>query len=181
VTPTLTAYPPGRSPQATTPGDIVLTHRHRKIMPTAISFAQRLAFRGPERPYAHWSHAALIVSTTGTLVEALSGGVRQTNLTERYLEREFHVISTGASPQDRGQTVAYAISTLGQRYSWWADASLLLGLLTGLKIGLAVGGQQFCSGSVARAIDGRPRFIDPEPARCLPGHLAKHYAVLEAA
>ena len=31
---------------------------------------QRLRFRGPDRPFAHWSHAALIVSAEGAIVEA---------------------------------------------------------------------------------------------------------------
>ena len=67
-------------PEQFSPGDFILTHSN-SFYGWLIRFGQRLRFRGEDRKYGWWNHAAVIVSTDGDLIEALNAGVRRTNIT----------------------------------------------------------------------------------------------------
>ncbi|MDQ6691652.1 MAG: hypothetical protein M3Z13_02685, partial [Candidatus Dormibacteraeota bacterium] len=64
-------FGPGESANEFQPGDFILTHRKRFIS-RLIRLAQKI--RGRERKYSYWSHAAIIIDTEGTLVEAETKG-----------------------------------------------------------------------------------------------------------
>ena len=75
-------FAPGETaqPEQFSPGDFILTHSN-SFYGWLIRFGQRLRFRGEDRKYGWWNHAAVIVSTDGDLIEALNAGVRRTNIT----------------------------------------------------------------------------------------------------
>ena len=66
-------FPPGIAAQAPDflPGDFILTHGDT-LLARFIRLGQSLAFAGRNRKYIWWSHAALIVSAEGALLEALT-------------------------------------------------------------------------------------------------------------
>ena len=52
------------------PGDFILTHGSHWTS-QLIRVGQALRFRGKNRTYAYWNHAALIVGSGGDIIEAL--------------------------------------------------------------------------------------------------------------
>src|SRR5919198_4513770 len=99
--------PPGESalPGEFAPGDFILTHGHAWTS-QLIRFGQRIRFRGGERKYSHWNHAALLVSAEGDLVEALGAGVQKRNLSV-YDRTEYHLVRITASDEDCQEVVAF--------------------------------------------------------------------------
>ena len=65
--PRVERYGQGMDASDVAPGDFILAHRHH-FLAALISLAERRRFRGANAPYAHWSHAALIVDGDGWLV-----------------------------------------------------------------------------------------------------------------
>ena len=98
-------YGPGEAPEVVRPGDFVLTHRRRRPMPALITLAQRRRFRGTARAFAHWSHAALVVGSDGTLVESEGTGVRRSPLAKYHVE-EYHLVRMDGHLDDRQRSVA---------------------------------------------------------------------------
>jgi hypothetical protein len=52
---TVERFGPGADASDFVSGDFILTHRHR-LFAGLISLAQKRRFKGPDAPYAHWSH-----------------------------------------------------------------------------------------------------------------------------
>ena len=71
-------------------GDFVLTS-NKTLFGWLIRLGQRLVYWGRNRPYAHWSHAAMITSGKGDLIEALVTGVERTHIS-KYKNVEYHVV-----------------------------------------------------------------------------------------
>src|SRR4029077_19876344 len=88
--PRVERYGPGEKAEEFTAGDFILTHRHTAIA-QLITIGEKRVFRGPDSPYAHWSHCALVVAENGTLVEAESTGVRRSPIS-RYEASEYHLV-----------------------------------------------------------------------------------------
>jgi len=90
------------------PGDFILTHG-RHWTSALIRVGQALRFRGRDRQYAYWNHAALVVGANGDIIEALgpSPGVALQNVS-RYAPREYTVVRIMASPEDRDEAVGFA-------------------------------------------------------------------------
>ena len=61
------------------PGDFILTHS-TGVYGRLIRFGQALRYRGPDKAFAHWSHAAIFVDDSGNIIEALGGGVQKRNI-----------------------------------------------------------------------------------------------------
>lgn len=95
------------------PGDFILT-KGDAWTSKLIRFGQRLRFRGEERPFADWNHAALMVSED-RLVEALGAGVMHTELSKYEPEEYFHVPLKDVSDDDRHQIVAFGMWAAGLR------------------------------------------------------------------
>jgi uncharacterized protein YycO len=173
----ITRYDAGDSARHFAPGDFILTHGD-DVVSRAIRIGQRLRFRGEERRYAYWNHAALIVAKDGDLIEALARGVVRRNL-DAYTAREYHVVQIAATAEDRDEAVTFAETVLavGSRYGYLAIASIALNLLTDSRLTFFVDGQYICSALVARALERTQARFDLDPMRVTPAHLAKYYQV----
>lgn len=160
------------------PGDFILTHGSG-IYSELIRFGQCFRFTGPDVKYAYWSHAALITSASGDIVEALSNGVFRRNLIV-YNEKEYVLVRIEVSDDDRRQAVAYAESAIGTRYGWATIVSIALSLISGLRFSFGFDESKICSGLVAGALE-RTNAIFPRPAtHIMPADLAKYYDVRPA-
>ncbi len=160
------------------PGDFILTHGN-SFTSRFIRFGQSLVFLGRDRKYIWWSHAALIVSETGDLIEALGSGVQRSHLSA-YGPTDFHIVrlNTLASDQDRVQICRYAEWALGQEYGFWTNVSIILSALTGWRFSFGFDGQSVCSGLVARALERSSAIFDRSPSHILPADLAKYFSVV---
>lgn len=160
-----------------TPGDFILTHRHR-FFAGLISQAEKRRFRGADAVYAHWSHIALIVTTDGTLVEAEALGVIRSPLS-KYRADEYHLVRLGAdfSPEERARATGYATRQVGLSFGYLAMLGVTLYLLFGWPLRVMRRNHQICSGLVVHALQegNQAQGLDPELA--LPADLAKLYDV----
>ncbi len=159
------------------PGDFILTHG-QSFFSRLIRFGQRLRFEGPDRPFAWWNHAAIIVSPTGDLIEALGPGVQRTHIS-KYQPIEYHLISVAGivSGHDREEAVAFAEWCLDLEYGWMTIVSIALSLLTGAKFSFGFDGQAICSGLVARALERSNAIFNRTPSHIMPADLAKYFDV----
>lgn len=159
------------------PGDFILTHGSG-VFSRLIRIGQRLRFRGANRQFAWWSHAALIVSADGQLIEALGAGVQRSPLS-KYAPKEYTLVCLGdmASPADRGQVVAYAEWALNQEYGYLTILSIAISLLLGGKFTFGYDGQSICSGLIARALERTDAIFARSPSHIMPADLAKAFNV----
>jgi uncharacterized protein YycO len=173
-------FAPGETaqPEQFSPGDFILTHSN-SFYGWLIRFGQRLRFRGEDRKYGWWNHAAVIVSTDGDLIEALNAGVRRTNTTT-YALTDYtlvHLQPSLADEHDRKQIVAFANWCLGQPYGWFTIASIAFSLITGGKFTFGFEGQSICSGLVARSLERTSAIFNRTPSHIMPADLAKYFQV----
>jgi uncharacterized protein YycO len=159
------------------PGDFILTHG-RAFFSKLIRFGQRLRFRGSNRKYAWWNHAAMIVSDTGGLIEALGPGVERTHL-DKYKPTEYHLVRLGslADLRDREQVVAFADWCRGEKYDFVTIVSIAFTLLFGGKFDFGMDGETICSGLVARALERTNAVFDRTPSHIMPADLARYFNV----
>jgi len=179
------AYPAGQAAQSVQPADFILTHGSGWF-DGLIRFGQALRYRGPDRKYTRWNHAALIVNDAGDIIEADGGGVARANLS-KYTSTEYYLVRVQASPEDRAEVVKFAEASVGGGYGTLTIVSIALTLATGAKFNFGVDGQQICSGLVARAeertgvifVDGTTGGPEDlrEPSHMMPADLAKYYGV----
>jgi len=172
---TIERYGPGDSAPKLMPGDFILTHRHRPFA-ALISFAQRRRFHGADAPFAHWSHAAVIVAEDGSLVEAESMGVVRSPLA-KYRDDEYHLVRLGDQLSSRGrkQTVDYALDAVGQAFGYLDLAGATLYLLTGIPLRWVRRRHEICSSLVVRALQHGGLLERFDPAITLPADLAKEF------
>ena len=176
---TVSSYAPGDAAASGDfqPGDFILTHGST-FASRLIRVGQHVRFCGRNRRYAWWSHAAVIASQDGQLIEAVGHGVRRTHISI-YQPTEYTLVRLGAlaSNDDRAQVVRFAEWCLGQRYGWLTVFSIGLSLLTGAKLTFWYDGQSVCSGLVARALERTSAIFDRSPSHILPADLAKYFDV----
>ncbi len=159
------------------PGDFILTHGNTWVS-RLIRVGQRLRFWGADRKYAWWSHAAMIISPDGKLIEALGAGVLLTHIS-RYKNTQYHLVHLGdiANPHDREQVVEFARWCRGQEYGYLTIVSIALSLLTGGKFTFGFDGQSICSGLVARALERTDAIFNRSPSHTMPADLARYFEV----
>lgn len=160
------------------PGDFILTHSSG-IYGSLIRFGEAIRYWGPDRIFAHWSHAAIFINEEGDIIEALGGGVQQRNISV-YHRTEYVVVHLPSTTTllDRQQAVGFAEFCISDRYGWLTIASIVLCLVLGAKFSFGVDGQQICSGLVARCIERIGEiFPESEPWHLTPADLAKHFDV----
>lgn len=159
------------------PGDFILTHGNTFIS-RFIRFGQSFAFWGRARKFTWWSHAALIVSVDGALIEAVGGGVQRSHIST-YAPTDFHIVRLNAlaSEQDRSQICRFAEWALGQEYGLLTNISIVISVLTGCRFTFGFDGQSTCSGLVARALERGSAIFDRSPSHILPADLAKYFSV----
>jgi hypothetical protein len=170
----------GQGIQNTEPGDIILTHRN-EIYSKLIVFGQGLRFRGKNRVYAHWSHVACVVDSSGGLVEALGNGVQgpaQGRNIEEYRDVEYVYINIGACQHDREQMQKFLLACIGRPYGWFEIISLGLALLTGTKVIFGNPATLICSALAAQSLT-RGNFIwSRDPNVMMPADIAKEFDII---
>lgn len=146
-------HPPGESTPEVRAGDLVLTHGSDNAFSRLIRFGQSLRFRGDDRTFAYWNHAAMVVSDDGHLVEALATGIRRTHLS-RYQRAPYVVVHTYGTGAQRGAAADYLEWTadLGVHYGWLTIVSIALSLLVGGRLAVGLDGSEICSTSAAEAL-----------------------------
>lgn len=168
-------FGPGQGTTETIPGDFILTHRHA-LYSWLVSHGQSIRFRKDRRIYAHWSHAALITSGTGDIIEARSKGVLEHTLKE-YLHVEYHYVHLTMDDHDRAQAVKFAQACVGQEYGWGTIFGLAFCALTGSKMQFGFNGTEICSGLVARALERGDYIFPKAPNTMMPADLASYFKV----
>ncbi len=158
-------------------GDFILTHGNA-FYSKLIRFGQGLRFWGQNRKYAWWNHAAMIVSDTGDLVEALGAGVKKTHI-DKYTPTEYHLVRLGAlaDHRDREQVVTFADWCLNEKYDLLTIISIGFSLLFGGRLNFGFDGETICSGLVARALERSNAIFDRTPSHIMPADLARYFNV----
>jgi uncharacterized protein YycO len=170
-------FAPGQEAGSLVPGDFILTHRHH-LFSALIRQAERRRFRGPDAPYAHWSHAALLIDGDGSLVEAEVTGVKRSPLA-KYRDDEYHLVRLGEAfrPEGRQRAVAYALAQVGQPFGFLDMAGAGLHLLFGWPLRLVRRNHEICSTLIVKALQQGGLVPDLDPALALPADLAKEFDV----
>src|SRR5579872_6968549 len=124
------SFGPGQDATDLTPGDFMVSHRHR-TMAGLISQAEKRRFKGADAPFAHWSHAALI-GEGATVIEAETRGVERSPIT-KYRDDEYRIVHLDGELDDeaRRQVVAYANGRIGQAFGYLDLMGAAVYLLTG--------------------------------------------------
>ena len=170
-------FGPGETMARPRPGDFVLI-RGEGWISMAVHAFQALRFRAPaERPYAYWSHAALVTSPRGRIVEVGPRGVFANNL-ERYRSLEYHYVHVTVPDARRLEAARFAESCVGQRYGTLSAVALGFVILIGCPLAVPDRGQQNCAALVARALERATgeRFTRT-PVNMLPADVAKHFRI----
>lgn len=171
----VTRHPPADFVKQTRPGDFVLVHPHH---PTArlIQFGQSVRYHGAHRPYAYWTHAALLTDRQGSIVEALVSGVQKTDLS-KYDHVDYAYVRTEMSDADRDEAAGYALAMVGHEYGFASDLSLLLALPFGGRFSFGANDELICSGLVATALERGPYIWQQVAGSTMPADLAKWFDV----
>jgi uncharacterized protein YycO len=168
-------YEAGTEPPKFVPGDFILVST-KGVLAKCIRTGQFLRYHGKMRAYSHWNHAAMIVDTDGTIVEAAGRGVRYANISE-YKETEYYLVSTKLNKQSRDQAVAAAKSFIKDKYGWFTILSIMLQLITGIEFQFSFGNSIICSGVVGMALWAAGVIFDQNPYQMMPADLASAYEI----
>lgn len=163
---------------AYTPGDILLVDDYAggsDLLGNLIRAGERARYGNSD--YARWTHAALIVSTDGDLVEALANGVCQSHISEYENYETLIVQPTEPIFSDkRAYAVRFAAAQVGDKYDVLDFVTLAMTLLTGLDLSLHSDKRFICSGLVARATECYTANGYPLPTeQMMPGDLADYW------
>jgi hypothetical protein len=168
---------PGESISDPRPGDIVLVRGAGWLGKSIRFFIRMRCRREGDRALAHWSHAGIIVSSQGHLIEVVPGGVVLNRL-ENYRAQEYHYVYLGLSAADRIRASQYAYSCLRQKYGRLSFVLLALAVLTGDWFGVPDRGQQGCVALIARALQRAGVTFARRPTEMTPADLAKNFGVM---
>lgn len=170
-------FRPGEQVVSPLPGDFILTHGNSWTS-RMIRFGEAIRYRGTDKPFARWNHAAIFINPQGDIIEALGGGVQQRNISV-YKDTEYHVVHLeNVIDVNRTHEVEFAQACLNDHYGWLTIVSIALSLLTGSKLGFGVDGQEICSALVARCLERTGEIFPTDPWHIMPADLAKYYNVL---
>ena len=168
---------PGEQIPNPLPGDFILTHG-KSWTSRMIRWGQAIRYRGGDKPFARWNHAAIFINEQGDIIEALGGGVQQRNISI-YKDTEYHVVHLeNVVDVNRTHEVEFAQACLHNHYGWLTIVSIALSLLTGSKLGFGVDGQEICSALVARCLERTGEIFPTDPWHIMPADLARYYDVL---
>ncbi len=168
---------PGQGISDPRPGDIVLV-RGTGWLGRSIRLGLRMRCRRDgDRALAYWSHAAIIVSTQGHLVEVVPNGVVLNRL-ENYRDQEYHYVYLDLSAADRTKASSYAYSCLRQKYGRFGFALLTLAVFTGDWFEVPDRGQQGCVALIARALQRAGVTFARRATDMTPADLARNFGVM---
>lgn len=170
------SYAPGDTAHHYQVGDFILCHR-KGFASACIRFGQDYSprFRG-HRAYGYWSHAALIVSEQGDLVEALTKGVVRSHISD-YAHVEYTLVRVNAEPLDQQEILRFADKIVGEKYGWSTIFCVGVGLVTGCSFTFGFQGHMICSGLVALAEERAGAYFDRLAEDIVPADLARYYNV----
>lgn len=158
-------YPAGSAPVYTEVGDFILVDRG--------NYVGRL-IRWVTR--SKWNHAALVVSTTGDLTEALvRTGITRSHIS-KYLGMDYVVVHTNGAPNDQAHLLRYAERSVGQGYGFGQCLSVIIGYLTFGRVVFTTPNPN-CSAHVALGQLRLGAYFDKMAQSMVPGDLAKYYGV----
>ncbi len=162
-------YRPGELPESVRGGDFLLVNS-----PYLISRFIRVCTG------SSWNHAAFVLDSEGTILEALAKGVVIRNVSE-WEDVLFAVVSPDYSKENRVDAVAHArwIGEEGWRYSWPTILGMGLFWLTGGRLMLSSGAKAaICSAVVGDCLHaGAERFPKKHPLFLDPDDLGERYGV----
>jgi hypothetical protein len=178
TTATVTQHPPGDRAADLHVGDFLLTGvTQQGIISRAIKVGSWL--RRYDRGYRRFSHAALVISSDGTLAEALAHGVCR-NPISKYDVHNYRIVRTHVDEHDRAQVLSFANSVLESRengYGYPTIAGLALYCLTGAQLCIQTAGTAICSGFVSDALTRAGFIWERPPFAMMPADLARHFSV----
>jgi hypothetical protein len=161
------------------PGDILLVRDHtggNDLLGNLILAAQRARYGYSD--CARWTHAALIVSEDGDIVEATAHGIERNNLS-RYEHFETLIITPStATLEQRQLAVEGALAQVGTKYDVLDFIALGCSLLMNLRWSLHSYRRFICSGLVARYTE---KYIAtyPYPSEAMmPADLGHYYGAI---
>jgi uncharacterized protein YycO len=172
------------------PGDLLLCHTAFNWRNPATYFAPLIRFgawlRKDTRPFRHWNHVAILVDSSGTLVEALGRGVQLTHI-DNYRGEDLVAVPTlpaglsapgGFFPYwDADQIVTFAERQVGVPYGWLSIVWQVFLILAGGRLVVDLDRSWFCSELAAAALLRADIDMGMAPARVTPAHIAKHFGV----
>jgi hypothetical protein len=168
---------PGQSIPDPRPGDVVLV-RGAGWLGKAIRFGVRMRCRRDgSQSFAHWSHAGIIVSHKGHLIEVLHSGVALSSI-EKYRDQDFHYVHLDLSAADRTRASRYAYSCLRQKYGRLSFVLFALAVLLGDRFEVPDRGQQGCVALIVRALQRAGMTFARQPTDMTPADLAKKFGVV---
>ena len=141
---------PGEAISHPRPGDILLV-RGDGWLGWSIREYERLCVRGKDRAFVHWSHAAVVVSPRGHLVEVGHDGVALVRI-EKYRDHEYHYVRVDLSDSERDGVARYALSCVRQKYARWTFVRLAAAKLLRVRWHIPDRGQQGCVSLIVRAL-----------------------------
>jgi hypothetical protein len=168
--------PAWKTATAVEPGDFLLSRAHG-FKHKMIMWGQGLRISvAADRVYRSYTHAALVVSPDGGLIEAVGSGVRRSHLKD-YVGEYYEIVHITASPEDRAQAVGVAEAALGRkaRYNGLATVSIALWAFTGSPLIFFIDGEYTCSGLVARAMLAIGAVFSVDAAKVTPAQLAIYF------
>ena len=171
-------FGPGEAIARPRPGDFVLVRGETWISRVVYAF-QRLRFRtSRDRPYAYWSHVALVTSRGGRLVEVGPRGVFASNL-ERYRGVEYHYVHMAVPDERRKEAAHFAETCVGQPYGTLSFLVLGFFTLVGCPLALPDRGQHSCAALVVRSLQrSTGQRFSRTPVNMMPADVAKHFGII---
>jgi hypothetical protein len=166
------SVPGGRTATDVCPGDFLLSRAHG-VRHRLIRFGQGLRLDRDHRTYRDYTHAALVVSADGDLIEAVGAGVRRSHL-DHYVAEPYVIVHVDTTPEDRRQVVSVATAILEgrARYSSLATVSITLWAFLGWRFTFFMDGSYTCSGLVARCLLAVGAVFDQDAVKVTPAQLA---------
>ena len=159
------------------PGDFLLGRAHG-VKHDLLRFGQGLRLSRRKRKFARYTHAALVVSASGDLIEAVGTGVRRSHV-RSYVDagEPFQIVRIKVSDEDRRQMVAFTTAALDQKapYGFLTNISTAFWAFTGSRLIFFHDGSYTCSGLVAAALERTSTRFTTNAARVMPAQLAEMF------
>jgi uncharacterized protein YycO len=168
--------PPGATISHRRPGDFILVRDKGWLGWLIRCLVGNLRYRAPaDRPYTYWTHAALVVSSAGHMVEVNPRGVVTSHI-RLYRDRDYHYVALDLPDAGRKAAVQFARSCLGQKYSVRNFLLLTISAALGDRLRIPDGGHQ-CASLVVAALQQAGIRFDRKPNDMTPADLAKHFGI----
>ena len=143
--------PPGDAISHRRAGDFILVRDKGWLGWLIRCLVGNIRYRTPaDRPYTYWTHAALVVSNAGHMVEVNPRGVVTSHI-RLYRDRDYHYVSLNLPEAGRNAAVQFARSCLGQKYSVRNFLLLVISAALGDRIRMPDSGHQ-CASLVVGAL-----------------------------